>query len=70
MLTPCRREDKKYDLWATFQRVQENMIKGGLSGRNSQGKRKRTRAVKGIEGDLKLNGSLWQIAENSKTHKA
>lgn len=31
LLTPRRWEDKKDDLWTTFQYVQENMIKGGLS---------------------------------------
>lgn len=70
LLTPRRWEDKKDDLWTTFQRVQENMIQGGLSGRNSQGKRTRTRAVNGIDGDLKLNRALWLIAENFKNHKA
>nr|WP_282808391.1 DUF932 domain-containing protein [Hafnia alvei] len=70
LLTPRRWEDKKDDLWTTFQRVQENMIKGGLSGRNEKGKRTRTRAVKGIDGDIKLNRALWLIAENFKDHKA
>lgn len=46
------------------------MIKGGLNGRNKQGKRTRTRAVNGIDGDLKLNRALWLIAENFKDHKA
>lgn len=70
LLTPRRWEDKKDDLWTTFQRVQENMIKGGLSGRNEKGKRTRTRAVKGIDGDIKLNRALWLIAENFKDHKS
>lgn len=37
ILMPRRMEDKTPDLWTTFNRVQENMIKGGLSGRNKQG---------------------------------
>jgi hypothetical protein len=38
-------------------------MKGGLSGRNAQGKRP-TRAVNGIDGDVKLNRALWVMTEN------
>ncbi|EPH2850703.1 DUF932 domain-containing protein [Serratia nevei] len=64
ILMPRRWEDKADDLWTTYQRIQENMIKGGLHGRNSSGKRARTRAVKGIDGDVKLNRALWVLAES------
>lgn len=30
--------DKKDDLWTVYQRLQENLIKGGLSGLNAKGK--------------------------------
>ena len=33
-----RFEDRKDDLWTTFNRVQENIIRGGLSARTKQGK--------------------------------
>ncbi|HFV5221667.1 TPA: DUF945 domain-containing protein, partial [Escherichia coli] len=51
------------DLWTTCQRIQENLIKGGLSGRNAKGGRSHTRAVRGIDGDVKLNRALWVMAE-------
>ena len=52
------------DLWTTYQRVQENLIKGGLSGRNAKGRRRtHARAVRGIDGDVKLNRALWVMAE-------
>ncbi|PVZ84151.1 hypothetical protein C9426_23875 [Serratia sp. S1B] len=70
LLTPRRWEDKKDDLWMTFQRVQENMIKGGLPGRNANGKKTTTRAIKGIDGDVKLNRALWMIAEEFKKIKS
>ncbi|EBO5289033.1 DUF945 domain-containing protein [Salmonella enterica] len=63
VLSARRREDKKDDLWTTFQRVQENLMKGGLNGRSAQGKRSHTRAIKGIDGDIKLNRALWVLAE-------
>lgn len=64
LLTPRRREDYSDDLWTVYQRVQENLMKGGLSGRTAQGKSNRTRAVTGIDGDVKLNRALWVMAEN------
>ncbi|MFS7282051.1 DUF932 domain-containing protein [Serratia proteamaculans] len=70
LLTPRRWEDKQDDLWMTFQRVQENMIKGGLTGRNAKGKKTTTRAIKGIDGDVKLNRALWMIAEQFKKLKS
>ncbi|EPR9701689.1 DUF932 domain-containing protein [Citrobacter freundii] len=63
ILTPRRWQDEKSDLWTTFNTLQENLSKGGLSGRSAQGKRSRTRAVNGIDGDIKLNRALWVMAE-------
>lgn len=62
-LSPRRWQDEKNDLWTVFNRLQENLSKGGLAGRSAQGKRSRTRAVNGIDGDLKLNRALWVMAE-------
>ncbi|MEX8626403.1 DUF932 domain-containing protein [Salmonella enterica] len=63
ILTPRRYEDRKDDLWSVFNRIQENLSKGGLAGRTAQGKRTHTRAVNGIDGDVKLNRALWVMAE-------
>ncbi|AVZ12837.1 DUF945 domain-containing protein [Enterobacter hormaechei] len=64
ILAPRRWQDESGDLWTTYQRIQENLIKGGLSGRSVQDKRSRTRAVNGIDSDVKLNRALWVMAEN------
>ncbi|MBL0867035.1 DUF945 domain-containing protein [Pectobacterium carotovorum] len=63
ILAPRRWQDESSDLWTTYQRVQENLIKGGMTGRSVQGKRSRTRGVNGIDGDIKLNRALWVMAE-------
>lgn len=63
VLTPRRREDYGQDLWTVWNTLQENLLKGGLPGRTAQGKRTHTRAVKGIDGDVKLNRALWVMAE-------
>lgn len=39
ILTPRRREDYGKDLWSAYQTIQENMLKGGISGRSAKGKR-------------------------------
>ncbi|MGK2484914.1 DUF932 domain-containing protein [Escherichia coli] len=70
IITPRRREDKQNDLWTTWQRAQENMIKGGLSGRSASGKNTRTRAITGIDGDIRINKALWVIAEQSRKWKS
>ncbi|MBH3133358.1 DUF945 domain-containing protein [Serratia marcescens] len=62
-LSPRRWQDEQNDLWTVFNRLQENLSKGGLAGRSAQGKRSRTRAVNGIDGDIKLNRALWVMAE-------
>jgi hypothetical protein len=62
LLAPRRREDTANDLWTTFNVVQENVIKGGLHGvgRDANNRRRRvtTRAVNGIDQDVKLNKAL------------
>jgi hypothetical protein len=70
ILAPRRMEDRAPDLWTTFNRVQENLIKGGLSGRNAKGRPMRTREVGGIDQNIKLNRALWVLAEEMRLLKA
>ncbi|WP_230982897.1 DUF932 domain-containing protein, partial [Escherichia coli] len=53
ILTPRRREDYGKDLWSAYQTIQENMLKGGISGRSARGKRIHTRAIHSIDTDIK-----------------
>ncbi len=66
LLRPQRMEDTKPDLWTTFNVVQENMIRGGLRGRNANGGRMRTREVTGIDQNVKLNRALWVLADEMR----
>lgn len=63
LLTVRRTEDRAPDLYTTFNRVQENVIRGGIAGRNANGRRMRTRAVTGIDSDNKFNRALWRLTE-------
>jgi hypothetical protein len=64
LLSVHRYADMGTDLWTTFNRVQENMMKGGLSGRSSTGRRTTTRAVGGVNENVKLNKALWTLADS------
>jgi len=70
ILRPRRWEDNEQDLWSTFNRVQENMIKGGIRGRNANGRRTSTREVNGIDQNVKINRALWTLAERMAELKA
>lgn len=78
LLTPRRFGDEKTDLWTTFNTIQENMIRGGLRGvsRNvnperpwERPRRIRTREVKSVSEDIRINKALWTLAEEMKKLK-
>jgi hypothetical protein len=71
VLLPRRYEDKnKEDLWNTFNRIQENLLKGGVRGRTATGKRTTTRDVTSIDTNVKLNRALWILSERLAAIKA
>ena len=70
ILHPRRYSDTGNSLWKTFNRVQENLEKGGIQywkkrddGIMSFPRRSKTREVKGIDSGMRLNQALWQLAE-------
>ena len=62
-LQPRRVERDPNSLWSTFNRVEENLSKGGQTGVNAQGQRRATRQVNSITGKLGLERALWTLAE-------
>lgn len=62
-LVTRRSADRTNDLWTTLNVVQENLIKGGMDGRNATGKRSTVRGVKSVDGNTKLNRALWTLGE-------
>ena len=67
LLDSRRWEDKGDDLWHAMNRIQENLIRGGqrdFSRRREDGRRfPRTRAIAGLDQNLRLNRELWNLAE-------
>ncbi|MBU9413494.1 DUF932 domain-containing protein [Burkholderia multivorans] len=70
VLAPRRAADAHADLWSVLNRTQENLIKGGLSGRAANGRRKQTRPVQGIDQNVRLNRALWLLADGMRQLKA
>jgi hypothetical protein len=63
MLTANGRHDNGAAAWTTFNRVQESLLKGGVTGRSATGRRMTTRAVGGVTENVKLNKALWTLAD-------
>jgi hypothetical protein len=62
-LLACRRsEDVGDDLWRVYNRIQEHLLRGGLSRRSINGRLARTRPIGSIRRDIALNGQLWDLA--------
>ena len=56
--------DARADVWTTYNVVQENLMRGGLSGRSTTGRNTRTRTIEAIREDVRINNCLWQLAMN------
>lgn len=62
-LLTCRRpQDLGEDLWSTLNKVQENLLQGGLSRRCASGRLTRTRRITAIRQEVRLNSALWDLA--------
>lgn len=66
-------EDRGSNLWLTFNKTQENLIRGGLyySHKGSTGRytHRLTRPVKSADGDVRLNRALWNLATETAARK-
>jgi hypothetical protein len=69
LLAARRPEDMGRSLWLDLQKLQENTVMGGLSGRTAQGRRMRTRGVASIDRNVSLNRALWILAEEMRRLK-
>jgi hypothetical protein len=66
LLRHRRPDDENEDVWTTLNVVQENVIRGGITGTgrdaNNRIIQRTSRAVNGIDQDVKLNKALWILA--------
>lgn len=77
MLLGVRRpEDLSNNLWVTWNRVQENLIKGGMTDREKTRDARRAhhrapgklRSVQAIDTNIKLNQALWELGAKFAAH--
>lgn len=61
LLVPRRDADKGDSVWKVYNRVQENMIRGGIASMSANGRNTATRPVLGVNGDLSINAGLWEL---------
>lgn len=61
LLGTRRMDDREDNLWTVSNVVQENLIRGGLRGEGSTGRRMTTRAVAGVSENVRLNKALWSL---------
>lgn len=63
LLQARRYDDIGDSLWNTFNIIQENCIKGGLTGYNANARRRvRSKAISAAAADLSINKKLWEAA--------
>lgn len=60
LLHARRPHDSGSSLWETYNRIQENCIKGGYTSRHNN---RQVRSIRSIDLDLKVNKGLWELAE-------
>jgi len=67
LLDARRVADRSDDLWTSFNRIQENLVRGGQRGivrdQQDRSRRVRVREIKGIDQKRQLNRALWTLAE-------
>jgi len=64
LLIPHRDEDTKDDLYTVLNVIQENLLRGNITGiNNNTGRRFTSREITSISKDVEVNQGLWDIAE-------
>jgi hypothetical protein len=64
LIIPHRVEDEQDDLYTTLNVIQENLLRGNISGRNREtGRRFTSKKITSIGKNVEVNQHLWDIAE-------
>jgi Domain of unknown function (DUF932) len=63
LLASRRDEDGGPELWHVFNRVQENLVRGGITYKTKTGRNMTSRGIIGASPLVRANEKLWEIAE-------
>lgn len=62
-LRTIRHDDQADTQWNVFNRVQENIVKGGMYGRSANGKERKVRQLNGLTKTATFNSELWELMQ-------
>jgi hypothetical protein len=62
LLERRRPADAGDDLWTVYNVLQENLIRGGVRYRSPSGRELRSRGIRAIRDDVRINARLWHAA--------
>lgn len=62
LLDARRDTDRQNSLWCVYNRVQENIICGGIEGKSAAGRKVTSRRITAVQEDVRLNVALWHEA--------
>lgn len=70
LVQPRRPQDREEQptVWGTYNRVQENLFRGGLQGRSANNRRTRTRPINSVDENSRVNRALWTLADRLAEH--
>lgn len=54
--------DEGMDVWHTYNVLQQNTMQGGIAGRTAAGRQTRTRPIRAVKEDVRINAALWHQA--------
>lgn len=67
VLSARRPQDQGDSLWLVLNRVQESLVRGGSQFVDNKGKLRTLRPIKNMLSDMKLNGDIWELANQYAT---
>lgn len=67
LLVPRRSTDEADTVWNVFNRVQENIMRGGMAYQSANGRAVHTKGITRVKRDVELNLALWDMAEQVAT---
>jgi hypothetical protein len=63
VLRPRRLQQADFSLWSVFNTIQESIIRGGVRQVRADGSSVRSRPVKSVDEEVRINRELWRLAE-------
>jgi len=70
VLAARRPEDAPETLWHVYNRIQENLLRGGMTGRSRSGRPMRVRPLRSAARTVALDAALWRLAERIEKEAA